>query len=161
VKSFAQFLLLLWKGGGQGIVVMFCAVGLLAVGPYVAQQLCYSPREPIGRIEIIAQQAEITAREITARQVEQIYLGAHPQDEKYVPYWQRQFQALDKLAGSMDRLAVSMDGQAAAARALAAEWEDHLHRRPPRRTGSATSTPTTPLPEDLSLIERVIRWARG
>jgi hypothetical protein len=41
---------------------------------------------------------------------------------------------------------------------LAAELEDEEHRRPPYTPQHTADTSTTPAPDDLTLIQRIVRW---
>lgn len=75
--------------------------------------------------------------------------GTAPRDRDGVPLWHTQHQDFRDLIRSLERNTHSNY-------TVASEMEDHTHQRP-----MSSSTPTTTLPDDLSVIERIIRWVRG
>jgi len=160
VKEFGQLLLVLWRGGAQGLVVLFCAAGLLALTPYVASQYGLRGEEPVASVEIW----DTASGRIHREQVADLWTGEAPKEGR-VPLWdvlldtiRDHARATRDGAGAMRENTQAQRESILAMRSLAAELEDTSHMRPAARHQAAPEPRGDP---SHSAWQQLVSWWQG
>ena len=160
MKEFGQLLLVLWRGGAQGLVVLFCAAGLLALTPYVAGKYGFRSEEPVATVQLW----DTETGRVHRQQVSDLWAGDAPKEGR-VPLWDLLLKAIaDHANATRDGAAVMRENTAAqresilAMRSLAAELEDAGHQRPVARHQAAPEPRRDP---SHSAWRQLVSWWQG
>ena len=162
MSDFGELLLKLWKGGAQGLVVLFCFFGLLAVAPYVAQQYGIRPERSVARVEVEDWASE--RAKATSNLIAELHAGSAPRDIEFVPYWHNVLKipaelkalrgSIDKHRESNDHLRSSNDNLSRKMAQLAMELEDSEHRGAWIESRKPQREPHRVIHEDESIVSR-------